>query len=314
VSAAAAPPLVVEVERSGLVESRHQVDVAVAGADGHLVARAGDPETVAYLRSAAKPLQASVCLAAGWRPLGDEELAVACASHDGGPEHVARVREILAEAGLPEEALRCPAAWPARPGDAARAGAPAPVHHNCSGKHAAMLAACAAAGWDLSSYAAPDHPLQRAVARALAELAGREPRAAGVDGCGVPTFALSLAEMAALFARLPGTADRALRAMRAHPLLAGGPGRICTAVAAAPGGAVAKVGAEGLLCAVLPGRGLGLALKARDGGARARGLAALEALRALEVPVEGLDPDPTAVLGGGRPVGRARVRGALRPA
>ena len=134
---AASDPLAVEVVRSDLVESTHLVDVAVCDTAGNLTASAGDPGVVAYLRSSAKPIQATVCLEAGWRPSSDRHIAIACGSHNGEPEHLAATRSILADAGLGDDALRCP---PARPLGAGSADAPAPICHNCSGKHAAMLA------------------------------------------------------------------------------------------------------------------------------------------------------------------------------
>jgi L-asparaginase II len=145
-----APPLVVEVERSGLIESVHLVDVAVVDVDGGLTAFAGDPSAVSYLRSSAKPVQATACLEAGWEPPGIGQIALACGSHNGEPEHVNTARVTLEAAGVDPSALRCPAAWPFRMVDAARAGAAGPIFHNCSGKHAAMLATAQANGWPLS--------------------------------------------------------------------------------------------------------------------------------------------------------------------
>jgi L-asparaginase II len=264
-------PLVVEAVRGTLVESRHLVDVAVVDAAGSLMAGAGDPTSVAYLRSAAKPVQATACVELGWSPPGAEQLAVACASHNGEPAHLEAVRKTLAAAGLGEDALRCPAERGAR------------INHNCSGKHAAMLAATVANGWDPDGYLNPDGEIHRAVRAALETLAGSPSRSVATDGCGVPTFAFTLAEAAVMFARLPARAAGAIASMRAHPFLVAGSGRICTVTMARTPGLVMKVGAEGLLCGVLIERGTAFAVKTRDGAARGREIATLEVLDHLGV-------------------------------
>jgi L-asparaginase II len=272
-------PLIVDVVRSGVVESSHLVDVAIAGSGGELVSAAGDPETVAYLRSSAKPVQATVCLGLGWEPPGAEQLAIACASHNGEPEHVAAVRTTLRSAGLTEDHLRCPEDVPASAG--AEPATRGRVYHNCSGKHAAMLAATVASGGDPSRYLEGDTEIHRGVRSALESLAGSSARAVGVDGCGVPTFAFTLTGSAAIYARIPAAAAGAIAAMRAHPFLVAGTRRICTAVMTRVPGMVLKVGAEGLICGALIDRGLGFALKTRDGGMRGREPAALHVLEAL---------------------------------
>lgn len=315
---ASSDPIAIEVERSGMVESVHLADVAVVDAGGVLVAWAGEPERVAYLRSSAKPIQAAVCLEHGWEP-EPEHVAVACASHNGEPVHLAAVRSVLHAAGIEEAALRCPPAWPLAPEAHGAVAGPAPVMHNCSGKHAAMLATCRINGWPLHEYRSVDHPLQRAVRARVETLVGRGSRKVGVDGCGVPTFALGLADAARTFVRfaLSGAhARRALDAMRAHPFLVAGTNRMCTVLMEAVPGVVAKVGAEGLACAFLPEPGLGVAAKVRDGGIRAQGVALLASLRLLGVlgdpPPEALRPhlEPT-VVGGDRRVGTVRWRGAF---
>lgn len=306
-------PLTVEVIRSGLVESVHRVDVAVCDAGGQLRRWAGDPAVVAFLRSSAKPVQAAVCLEAGWQPAEEYHLALACGSHSGEALHVDATRSILAAAGLGEDALRCP---PSRPFVHAAVD-PAPVYHNCSGKHAAMAATCRARGWPVDDYPQPGHPLQALIAERVAGLAGIEPRVRGVDGCGVPTFAYSLIEAAALFARLPGAAPRPVAAMRAHPFFVAGTDRLCTVLMESLPGVVLKIGAEGIACAALPDAGIGIALKARDGMQRGRDVAAtavLEMLGVLEEPIpQALAPFArAAVLGGGRPAGSVRWTGELR--
>jgi len=312
-------PLVVEVERSGLIESTHLVDVAVTRADGELVARAGEPGTVAYLRSSAKPVQALACIENGWRAPGQEQVAIACASHNGEPRHVETIRATLSSAGIPEDALRCPAAWPFLPESAAAVDRPTPILHNCSGKHAAMLATAKVNGWTLEDYRAAEHPMQRAVAALVERLAGARVRHTGVDGCGVPTFAFSLTESARIFVRLADDGREVLDAMAGDPFLVAGTGRLCTAVMTALPGVVIKIGAEGLSCGVLRDQNLAFALKSRDGTQRARDVATVTVLEALGSVSDDV-PDVLAphaapkVLGGGEQVGSVRCTGALKRA
>jgi L-asparaginase II len=315
----AADPLVVEVERSGLVESTHAVDVAVARRDGTLVAWAGDVATVAYLRSSAKPIQALACLEHGWRPSGIDQVAISCASHNGEAEHVDAVHAILGGGRVDEHALRCPPAWPALPEAIVAAGRKARIYHNCSGKHAAMLATSRENGWPLDDYREVEHPMQRAVAAAIERLAGRPARHIGIDGCGVPTFALTLGESARAFAQLGIDGREALDAMAAQPFLVAGTGRLCTAVMSALPGVAIKIGAEGSSCGVLREHGLGFALKSRDGTQRARDVATVELLKTLgvigETMPEVLAPHAApAVPGGDGTVGTIRCRGLLQRA
>lgn len=305
-------PLIVEVERCGFVESTHLVDVAVVGDDGRLVAWAGDPMRPAAFRSSAKPIQARVSLECGWSPGDDRMLAIACASHNGEAEHVAVVRALLREAGVPEDALACPADVPAFADAALAVHERRPIYHNCSGKHAGMLAACRAAGWPLEGYRAPEHPLQRRVLDRIDRLAGGT-LAVLVDGCGVPTPVAPLASWARAFHAIEGGAEAA--AMRAHPFFIGGTGRLDTDLMTHAPQVLIKSGAEGLAC--LSVERMGIALKARDGGpARFRGPAVISMLRQLgavgEAQVAALAfHAEVPVLGGGRPVGMARARGLL---
>lgn len=251
----------VAVRRGGTVESWHRVH-AVAVHDREVVAAAGDPALVTFFRSAAKPFQA-LPLARARADLDDDELAIACASHQAEPAQLAAVRSLLARAKASEDDLEC--------GPQEGRG-PERARHNCSGKHAGMLALCRAKGWLAAGYRLPLHPVQRAM---LAEVsAAAEVPAAeigtGVDGCGVVTFALPLERMAGALARLGSLdgAERVLAAMRSRPGLVGGEGADDTALMQALPGWVAKRGGEGLLCGVSP-EGLGLALKAEDGSLRA---------------------------------------------
>jgi L-asparaginase II len=295
-------------------ESVHVGSVAVADPRGQLVAVAGDPERVAFARSSMKPLQAAVSLSLIGGDLSDSEIAVMCASHNGERVHVEAVERILASAGLDPGDLQCPPDRPLIAEEAASVARPEPRFHNCSGKHAGMLLACSVRGFDPSSYREPGHPLQQEVLGAVREAAG-EPRAVGVDGCGVPVHALSLREMATLFARLATGAElgeltaevqRVAGAMRAEPYLVAGRDRVCTAVMEAAEGVVVKVGAEGLVCAGIAGAGLGVAIKAEDGAARAQAPAIVHALRLLGAmdqvdAVAGHARPP--LMGGGAPVG-----------
>lgn len=303
------PVPLVQVLRSGFVESVHLGSVAVTDADGNLVASAGDTDRIAYARSSMKPLQAAVSLSFVEDDLPREEVAVMCASHNGEAIHLEAVASLLARGELDYAALRTPAAWPLDEESARSATEKRPELHNCSGKHAGMLVASVRAGFPTETYREPDHPLQQAVLGAVTEAAG-EPLAIGVDGCGVPVHALPLRAMATLYARLaagglPG-ADVAVGAMRGAPYLVAGRDRVCTAVMEVAD-VILKVGAEGLVCAGLPGEGLGVAIKIEDGNPRALDPAIIHALRLLgalgddEPSLERFARPP--VLGGGEPVG-----------
>jgi L-asparaginase II len=263
-----------------------------------------------------KPLQAAVSLRRIRSDLPGELVAIMCASHTGEPSHVRAVRRLLRWGGASESRLRCPPAFPALMSSAIGAGRMRRVYHNCSGKHAGMLAACAGAGWPLEGYLEPSSPLQRSILRAVRRATGVERPEIGVDGCGAPVFGVALSAMATLFARLvrpdrlgalSPAVSRAVRAMRTHPFLVAGTGRIDTDVMSAVPGVVSKVGAEGLVCAGLVDRGIGVAVKIEDGGDRAAGPALIRALRLLDAITDeqaaGLPHARPPVLGGGRPVG-----------
>ncbi|MCE3250330.1 MAG: asparaginase [Geminicoccaceae bacterium] len=298
-------PVGVLVLRGGRVESRHRVSCAVADAGGALRHAAGASERPVFPRSAVKPLQALVLLESGAAQhfgVSQAELALACASHGGEPLHVELVRSWLARLGLDPSALECGAHPPTHGPSAERlvaAGrAPAPAHNNCSGKHAGMLTVARHLGAPLTGYVAADHPVQRRVAATLVEMAGIEglPEPA-TDGCGIPTYPMTLAQLATAMARLAdpqalspgrGAACREIcDAMSAHPQLVAGSGRPCTAIMTAAPEVIVKTGAEGVYAAALPGHGLGLALKVEDGAGRAAPvalIALLEALGAVPAP------------------------------
>jgi L-asparaginase II len=248
----------VAVTRGGIVESRHRAH-AVVVRGGEVAEAWGDPGLVAYVRSSAKPLQALPLVA---YDLPQEELAIACASHEARPDQLVAVRALLERAGVATDDLECGAEHGSR------------LRHNCSGKHAGFLFLCRARGWDTEGYRLPEHPLQRELRALVAATVGRpqEGIPTAVDGCGVPTFALTLTEMARMFADFsrgePEGMATVTSAMIAYPELVGGPQAVDTLVMRALPGAVAKRGAEGLLCAGLPD-GTGVAFKVEDGAYRA---------------------------------------------
>jgi L-asparaginase II len=251
----------VAARRGDAVESRHRVH-AVAVRDGTVVRAAGDAQLSTFFRSSAKPLQA-LALARAYDDLDDDELAIACASHESEPRQLEAVRKLLARAGATEDALEC--------GPQPERGTQK-IRHNCSGKHAGFLAVCRARRWPVEGYRLPGHPLQREL---LDDLSGAVGALAAqilvaTDGCGVPTFALALEQMAGAFARIAelDSGPRVLEAMRARPELIGGEGVIDTVLMGALPGWVAKRGAEGLLCALGPD-GTALAAKVEDGAGRA---------------------------------------------
>jgi L-asparaginase II len=238
-------PLRVTVRRGGVVEAVHRVHAASSKSVLH-----GD-DVVSFLRSAVKPIQA-VPLAEAYDDLDDDELAIACASHQAEPAQLAAVRKLLARARATVDDLE----------NGPQEGRPeGKLGHNCSGKHAGMLAACRANGWPFAGYRLPDHPLQRRVA----ELVG--PAETAIDGCGLPTYALRLKQQARL---LPRTPTRIAAAMRARPELVGRRDGADVALMVARPGWLAKAGAEGLVCAVSPD-GVGYAFKVEDGNTRALG-------------------------------------------
>jgi L-asparaginase II len=271
-----AEPLRVAVRRGSFVESVHEVH-GVAVRDGETVVSFGDPTLTASLRSSAKPLQA-LPLARAYPELGEEELAIASASHYGTPRHIEAVRKLLAATGGSEDELDC-GRQEGRPQEA--------IYDNCSGKHAGMLATCRAHGWPVEGYRRADHPLQQLLLAEVAAATEVDPQAigTGVDGCGVVAFAVPLERAAHAFARLETLdgGDRIVAAMRAHPVLVGGEGATDTGLMQSHPGTVAKGGADGLLCA--GGRGTGLALKVADGNGRALRPALAAVAEALVLPL-----------------------------
>jgi L-asparaginase II len=305
------------LERSGLIESRHFGSAVVVGPGGDVLRELGDPAGVIYPRSTMKPMQALATLRAG-APLEGVALALATASHAGTPEHVAVVRSILASAGVEESLLACPADWP---GDAAAraavvvgGGHASPIYMNCSGKHAAFLLACTVNDWPTEGYLEPEHPLQ-ALVRSTVEEFTQEPIVhSGVDGCGAPVHAMSLAALARAIGRIAKGDDAQTAALasafRQNAWAIDGPGRANT-VTIDTLGIIAKLGAEGVMV-MSTGDGTAVAVKVLDGSLRAATLVALELLVSVEA-VAREDADAVLaqtlerVLGGGETVGSIRV-------
>ena len=322
-------PVLAHVWRGAVSEAAIRGHVAVVEPDGRIIAAVGDAAAVTTLRSSVKPLQALVFVRRALDAVGatDAELALVCGSHNGEAEHVATARSLLARAGVPEAALACGPQLPFDELSARRllaAGeSPQPIHNNCSGKHAGMLAACAVAGWPLQGYIEPDHPCQREVTAVLAGFLDVELGSApwGIDGCGLPTYGVPIASLARAFAA--GAADPGFRrcrhAMAAHPWLVAGSGRFDTAVLAGAGGTVtAKGGGAAVWAATVAGAGVAIKLEA--GGAEALPAVALEVLRRLgatgEPMPEGLRPfaRPSVTNWAGRTVGEIAVEpGAFAP-
>lgn len=280
------------------MESVHRVHVAVADAEGRLASRHGDAAFETYVRSAAKPFQAMAVVLSGAAEkfdLTDVELATIAGSHNGEPEHVAVVEGLLARLGLPPDALHCGVHAPFhKPTADATRGRWTVLQHNCSGKHAGMLAAALALGADPATYLDAAHPVQSLSLRATASCAGVPEDAVGVavDGCGVPTFRMPLAAAARAFARLvrpdalpsaeKAAARRVAAAMLAHPFYVAGRDRFDTQfMDAAEGRLLAKAGAEAFEAVADAESGLGLALKIEDGSSRAVAPATIEAARQL---------------------------------
>src|SRR4051794_11297705 len=313
-------PVLVEVWRSGFLESVHRGALVVLDAEGRPLTQVGDVDRPVLPRSSNKPVQATTYLAAGWEPRDDRDLAIAAASHNGEDGHRERAGELRAPAGLAPAALGCPAALPSHEPTRAEwlvAGrSPERLAMNCSGKHAAMLAACVAAGWPAEGYLDRDHPLQQAIEARLADAAGEPVTAVVVDGCGAPQHALSVTGLArgvlSLVQASEGGRDRSVAdAMRAEPWFVAGTGREDTDLMRAVPGLLVKGGADGVHVAAVPGRGA-VAVKLDDGGERGRTPALCTALLRLGVPADVLAPWlQTPLSGGDGVVGAVRAADLL---
>lgn len=320
------PVVVAELVRSGFAEGHHYGSVVALEPDGAVAWSVGAVDEPMFPRSCNKPLQVVGMVRAGL-DLPDELLALACSSHSGEPFHIDGVRRILASVGLDEDALQTPKDYPlddeARDEVIRRGGDRSPVLMNCSGKHAAMLATCVGNGWDIADYRDPHHPLQQAIAGAVAELTGVPVAHVAVDGCGAPLLATTLSGLARAFGRVARGLDgqdrpddgvaRVATAIRNHPAYVSGSRRDERTLIEAIPGAVAKAGAEACYGVGLAD-GRAFALKCDDGAARARPVLmtrALERSGVLDEP--GVDAAELrrvgqhALLGGGKPVGELRA-------
>ena len=297
----AANPLVVEVTRGDMVESRHRAAAAILDRTGKVVEAWGDVARPVYGRSATKPIQALALIESGAADhygLGAVEIALACASHNGEPRQVAAVTAWLARVGLGVADLECGAHLPYDEDSVAamiRAGAkPTAAHNNCSGKHAGFLTTARHLGEPTRGYIEWDHPVQQRVLGVLGQMGGLDlseaPR--GIDGCGIPVIGMPLSNLALAMARLGDPVDlperradaarRIRAAMAAEPYFVAGTGRFCSTLMAVTGATViVKTGAEGVFTAALPTLGLGVALKVDDGASRASEVALAALLRRL---------------------------------
>ena len=293
--------------RGELVESRHRVHAAVVDARDCLAAGAGEPRRFTHWRSCAKPFQVMPLLRSGgfddlhW---GDDELALACASHGGEPEHVAIAERMLAAIGLEEGDLACGPHEPLSNRGAKllrEAGErPTRLHNNCSGKHAAMLACAHTAGWPMYGYERSDHDVQKCCLDSVAHWTGMESDQIGiaVDGCGVVEFAMPLEQMARAYSRLAraasegaGMPKRVVSAMQTRPFLVGGSDRFDSIlIEESDGRVVAKIGAEGVHSVAVLDQGVGIAIKVEDGAQRAQFPALVRLLQLLDALPQALPP------------------------
>jgi L-asparaginase II len=287
-------PIIAEITRGGIVESRHTGAYVVSDASGKIIAQAGDISRPIFPRSAIKAFQCLPMIESGAADefdFNDEEIALCCASHNGEPDHVRVAVSMLAKAGIAETCYECGAHWPssrAASYELVRAGEPAKdVHNNCSGKHAGMLALAKHLRADLHGYVKPDHPVQQLIAQTIATYCEVDITAApvGVDGCSVPTWALPLKNLALGFAKLKDTESgkRILAAVKANPFMIAGTGKFDTDITNAIPRLFIKYGAEGVYCGSIPHAGLGFAMKCDDGAARAVEVAVAGMLAKLDV-------------------------------
>ncbi|MGE4062143.1 MAG: asparaginase [Rhodospirillaceae bacterium] len=285
-------PILVEVVRGETVESAHRGAACIVDSSGRLLHAWGDVDRPICPRSAIKPFQAIPLVesgAADAAALGEEELALACASHGGEAVHVARIGAWLSRIRCSTADLECGTHLPSNAAAAEallrRGESPCPLHHNCSGKHTGFLTLARHAGWPTKGYTNADHPVQTGAIGALATMALTTPGPVVRDGCSAANVFLPLTSLAAAWARLGTTpaSRRLIEAMKAHPVLMSGHGHSCaTMIGALAGAGVVKTGAEGIYAGVLPERGLGVAVKIDDGASRAAAIAIASLLTWLD--------------------------------
>ncbi|OFX12906.1 MAG: hypothetical protein A2516_03960 [Alphaproteobacteria bacterium RIFOXYD12_FULL_60_8] len=306
-------PILVEVTRGPLVESFHRGAYALVDAQGRVIRAVGDIDRPIYPRSALKPLQALALIESGAAEafgVSGEEIALACGSHSGQDIHVEKVGAWLKRLGLSADDLECGASEPVDAGAkkalVRRGEAPTALHHNCSGKHAGFLTVARHLKVPTRNYIDPEHPVQQLVLQHITTMTGAIPHSpCGCDGCGVPTWAMPLSALALGMARL---ADKPsiITAMQTHPFLVAGRGRFDTDVMTAHPNLVVKGGAEGVLCALIPEQGLGLAIKVDDGGLRAASVIGAALLSAY-APLSAEKCAPPVLNNQGAPVGVLRA-------
>ena len=327
-------PVLVEILRGEIVESEHRGAVAVFDGDGKAVLEIGDVSRPVFPRSAVKSIQALPLIETGTTDalgFGNRELALACASHTGEPEHVELSASILARVGLDGEALECGAHWPRFETslDLARQGKmPSQLHNNCSGKHAGFVCTCVHRGIDYRGYVRAGHPFQEMIRVTMQEVTGaaHDERNRAIDGCSIPTYAIPISNLALGMARMAtgrglspdraAAAERLFSACMAEPFLVAGTDKADTGLMGlAPGRVFVKTGAEGVYCAALPELGLGIALKCDDGASRgAEAMVAAVLARLLRDSDEAL---AAVLLAAGCPPIRSRIGaevGVTRPA
>jgi len=270
--------LEVRLLREGIVESSHHVQAVLADNRGRTLSIAGNPENTAFIRSSLKPFQALAVTTTGTLErfdLTDKDLAIICSSHNGGIEQSRQAFNILWRADVDPSKLQCPTPK----------GGKSPLEHNCSGKHAGMLAVCQQRHWPLEGYMEPRHPVQVFILEKLAELLGMPPQEfiGARDDCGVPTYMLQIGQMASLYAKLASgnnvDMERIVRAMTHHPTMIAGEGEFDTQLMELTNGElVSKSGAEGVQCIGKVGEGMGLSIKVVDGAKRAKYAVAINLL------------------------------------
>lgn len=292
-------PVLVEVHRGDMVESRHRVSIAVSNVKGEMLVALGDVFQEVYPRSAIKPLQALAMMESGAVDkfgLTDKEISLSCASHNAEPDHIATVENWLEKIGCTRDDFECGPHFPFREPqliEFVRSGiTPEPIHNNCSGKHTGFLTAAKAMGYDTEGYIKFGHPVQQSILGILEQMSGLDlissPR--GIDGCGIPTIGMPLGNMALAFARMADPSEqperrqeactRIMKAMAVEPFMVAGTGRFCTDVMKVVGDrAIMKTGAEGVYCATLIEQKLGIAIKAEDGSGRAAEVALGQVLK-----------------------------------
>lgn len=291
----------VHVYRGDYLESVHYGSVAVVDVCGTLLHEVGDAYCKTFMRSSAKPIQAMPIIFSGAQDkynFTSDELAVMCASHNGEDIHVNTVRSILKKIGVAEEKLSCgthmPYYKPSADALIREGKEPLPVQCNCSGKHSAMLALSAYYGWDMDTYIQVDHPCQQMMIDTMSEVTDvpRDDFWLGIDGCGVPVFGLPLYNMALAYARLSRPdvlsekyskpAEILAQAMYTSSMLVAGTGRFCTdLMRVMQGKVVAKTGAEAVYTVGIMDKGIGIAVKVSDGGARGKELVVLKVMEDL---------------------------------